>query len=163
MLPKILCVRCVRKIMRMQSMLFGDVFQSRRCDGKGSNLDLSMCLDCAFVCPRFFFLRFPFFFFQAAVVDKVFREQCFRALFTNPQITLFSNFFFKNGSHNTIYTFKNYFAIVFSVSVFSFSKNKLNLNGPIVSEAFPFIHKTTLLFYSKYYYINIYIYIYMQS
>ena len=63
----------------------------------------------------------------------------------------------------TIHTFKNYFAIVFSVSVFSFNKNKLNLNGPIVSEAFPFIHKTTLLFYSKYYYINIYIYIYMES
>ena len=33
-----------------------------------------------------------------------------------PQITLFSNFFIKNGSHNTIYTFKNYFATVFSVS-----------------------------------------------
>ena len=32
------------------------------------------------------------------------------------QITLFSNFFIKNGSHNTIYTFKNYFATVFSVS-----------------------------------------------
>jgi len=26
--------------MRMQSMLFGDVFQSRKCDGKGNNLDL---------------------------------------------------------------------------------------------------------------------------
>ena len=46
------------------------------------------------------------------------------------EITLFSNFFIKNGSHNTIYTFKNYFAIVFSVSVFSFSKNKLNPNTP---------------------------------
>ena len=40
-------------------------------------------------------------------------------------------FFIKNGSHNTIHTFKNYFATVFSVSVFSFSKNKLNPNGPI--------------------------------
>ena len=34
-----------------------------------------------------------------------------------PQITLFSNFFIKNRSHNTIYTFKNYFATVFSVLV----------------------------------------------
>ena len=34
-----------------------------------------------------------------------------------PQITLFSNFFIKNGSHSIIYTFKNYFATVFSVSV----------------------------------------------
>ena len=33
----------------------------------------------------------------------------------------------KNGSHGTIYTFKNYFATV--LSVFSFSNNKLNPNG----------------------------------
>ena len=52
-------------------------------------------------------------------------------LFTDPQILLFSNFFIKNGSHCTIYTFKNYFITVFLVSVFSFSKNKLNPNGPI--------------------------------
>ena len=41
-----------------------------------------------------------------------------------------ATFFIKNGSHNTIYTFKNYFATVFSVSVFSFSKNKLNPKTP---------------------------------
>ena len=41
-----------------------------------------------------------------------------------------ATFFIKNGSHNTIYTFKNYFATVFSISVFSFSKNKLNPNTP---------------------------------
>ena len=35
------------------------------------------------------------------------------ALFTNPQISLFSNFFIKNESHGTIHTFKNYFVIVF--------------------------------------------------
>ena len=34
-----------------------------------------------------------------------------------PQISLFSHFFIKNGSHSIIHTFKNYFAIVFSVSV----------------------------------------------
>ena len=38
----------------------------------------------------------------------------------NPQISLFINFFIKNGSHGTIHTFKNYFTTVFSV--FSFSK-----------------------------------------
>ena len=65
---------------------------------------LSMCLDCAFALPRFFFLRFPFFFFlQAAVVDQVFREQCFRAIFTDPQITLFSNFSLKMGP-TTLFT-----------------------------------------------------------
>ena len=35
-----------------------------------------------------------------------------------------------HGSHDTIHTFKNYFAIVFSV--FSFSKNKLYPNRPLV-------------------------------
>ena len=41
----------------------------------------------------------------------------------------------KNGSHDTIYTFKNYFATVLSVFSFQFSvfsNNKLNLNGPIL-------------------------------
>ena len=37
----------------------------------------------------------------------------------DPQISLFNNFFIKNGSHGTIYTFKNYFATVFSVLSFS--------------------------------------------
>ena len=41
-------------------------------------------------------------------------------LFTDPQTSLFSNFFIKNGFYGTIYTFKNYFATVFSI--FSFSK-----------------------------------------
>ena len=48
-----------------------------------------------------------------------------------PQIPLFSHFFIKNGSYGTIHTFKNYLATVFSVSVFNFSKNKLNPNEPI--------------------------------
>ena len=53
------------------------------------------------------------------------------ALFTDSQISLFSNFFIKNRSHDTIHTFKNYFVTVFSVSVFNFNKNKLNPNGPL--------------------------------
>ena len=36
-----------------------------------------------------------------------------RALFTNPQISFFSNFFIKNRFHGTIHIFKNYFATVF--------------------------------------------------
>ena len=43
----------------------------------------------------------------------------------DPQTSLFSNFFIKNGSHNTIHTFKNYFTTVF----FSF---QLYPNGPLV-------------------------------
>ena len=81
---------------------------------------------------RFLLHVFLFFFFQSAIVDFVNCEQCICVLFTVPQIILFSNFFIKNGSHNTIYTFKNYFATVFSVSVFSFSKNKLNPNTPYI-------------------------------
>ena len=38
----------------------------------------------------------------------------------NPQTSIFSNFFIKNKSYGTIYTFKNYFTTVFSV--FNFSK-----------------------------------------
>ena len=45
-------------------------------------------------------------------------------LFTDPQISLFSNFFIKNGSHDTIHTFKNYFAIVFFSFSFQLSPNK---------------------------------------
>ena len=78
-------------------------------------------------------LRFPLlFFFQPTIVDFVNYEQYICALFTVLQITLFSNFFIKNGSHNTIYTFENYFATVFSVSVFNFSKNKFNPNTPSI-------------------------------
>ena len=59
------------------------------------------------------------------------REQCICALFMDPQITLFNNFFIKNGSHGTIYTFKNYFATVFSVFSFQFQQNKFYSNRPI--------------------------------
>ena len=60
-------------------------------------------------------------------------KQCIRAQFTDSQISLFNNFFIKNESPDTVHTFKNYFATVFSNSIFSFSKNKLNPNGPIYS------------------------------
>ena len=50
-----------------------------------------------------------------------------------PQISFFSNLFIKNGSHDTIHTFKNYFATVFLVSVFSFCNNKFNPNGPYIT------------------------------
>ena len=88
-------------------------------------------------------LRFSFFFFFFLVTLKRYcssllwtlavtfdREQCIYALFMDPQITLFSNFFIKNGSHGTIYTFKNYFATVFSVFNFQFQQNKFYSNSP---------------------------------
>ena len=39
----------------------------------------------------------------------------FHALFIRPTSTDFNKFFFKIGFHGTIYTFKNYFAIVFQL------------------------------------------------
>ena len=56
----------------------------------------------------------------------------------DPQISLFSNFFIKNGSHDTIHTFKNYFAIVFSVSVTisSIQTNPLYVNPVIINVSF---------------------------
>ena len=59
-------------------------------------------------------------------------EQCICALFMDPQIPLFSNFFIINGSHDTIHTFKNYFATVFSVFSFQFQQNKFYPNRPYV-------------------------------
>ena len=44
-----------------------------------------------------------------------------RTLLMDPQISLFSNFFFKNRSHSTIHTFKNYFATMFFNFQFQFS------------------------------------------
>ena len=44
-----------------------------------------------------------------------------RALFMDPQISLFNNFFIKNWSHGTIHTFKNYFTTVFFSFSFQFS------------------------------------------
>ena len=35
----------------------------------------------------------------------------------NPQISFFNKIFIKNGSYGTIYTFKNYFATMFSVLI----------------------------------------------
>ena len=69
------------------------------------------------VCTFFFFF---FFFFAVVIFDQFSGEQCIHELFMDPQISLFSNFFIKNGSHSIIHTFKNYFVTVFTV--FNFSK-----------------------------------------
>ena len=53
-------------------------------------------------------------------------------LFMDPQIPLFNNFFIKNWSHSTIYTFKNYFATMISAINFQFQQNKFYPNRPLV-------------------------------
>ena len=87
----------------------------------------------------FFSFFFSFFHAQPAIVDKSTMNNAPMHCSRVPQITLFSNFFIKNGFHSTIYTFKNYFTTVFLVSVFNFSKNKLYPNGPITSFHFPWL------------------------
>ena len=59
-------------------------------------------------------------------------EQCIRALFMNPQISLFNSFFIKNRSHGTIHIFKNNFATIFSVFNFQFQQNKFYSNGSCI-------------------------------
>jgi len=81
-----------------------------------------------FLSPFFLF----FIFIQPAIVDKSTMNNAPVHCSRVPQITFFSNFFIKNRSHSTIYIFKNYFTTVLSISVFSFSKNKLYPNGPFV-------------------------------
>ena len=97
---------------------------------------LRVGLDCAFgVCvfPFFFFflhafvrLRLLFMYCSMNSSCKVWLFYFFqpisahRALFMDPQISLFSNFFIKNGSHGTIYTFKIILLQYFSVFSFRF-------------------------------------------
>ena len=83
------------------------------------------------------FLFFYFFCFHASKEDKFY---CLETIFTiytlfchcNSIVHTLKNI--KNGSHDTIYTFKNYFVTVFSV--FSFNNNKINPNGPYIWIAF---------------------------
>ena len=79
-----------------------------------------VCACCVHIWAQNAFKPFFFFFWLSAVNADFFnREQCIRALFMDPQISIFINFFIKNGSHDTIHTFKNYFITVFFSFQFS--------------------------------------------
>ena len=99
-------------------------------------LSLSARLDWAFWASMFEKITFPssssffFFWFQPHYLTKSTLNNARVHYLWISQILLFSHFFIKNGSHSTIHILKNYFATVFSVSIFSFNKNKLNPNGP---------------------------------
>ena len=83
-------------------------------------------------CSRFqffFFFSTRFLLFETIITTHY--SSTVHTLFTHCSWNLqplYSGKKIKNGSHGTIYTFKNYFAIVFLV--FNFSKNKLYSNGP---------------------------------
>ena len=93
----------------------------------------------------YIFLFFFFLFLQPAIVDFVNCEQCIHALFTVPR-----NFFIKNGSHSTIYAFKNYFATVFSVST-KISSIQIHPVSPlsIIIKAIKWRSKKVVLSFSK--------------
>ena len=83
--------------------------------------------------PHIFF--FFFLFFSAAMVDRSSVNSAFVHCSRTSQTLLFINFFIKNGSHSTIYTFKNYFATVFSVFSFQFQQNKFYPNKPYIKHS----------------------------
>ena len=92
---------------------------------------MSVCLGSASVCPRFSVHVFYLFFFLPAFVDfgrQLLLLWTVYALFTYCAYTVHVLKNIKNGSYDTIYTFKNDFTTVFSV--FSSSNNKFNPNGP---------------------------------
>ena len=103
-----------------------------------------------YVCKSRFVIFF-FFLVTAALFDQVNCEQWMHCSWV-PQIPLFSHFFIKNGLHGTIHTFKNYFATVFLVLVFNFSKYKLNPNGPFIFASNVYIAANVKLVYSIFWY-----------
>ena len=75
----------------------------------------------------FAFSFFLFFFFDACVSEDIeYRSVGPVYCSWDPQV-LYLRKKFKNGPHNTIRTFKNYFVAVFLV--FNFQQNKLYSNG----------------------------------
>jgi len=70
------------------------------------------------------------------------------ALFTSPKTTLFKKNI-KNGSHSTIYTFKNYFATVFSVfsKISCIQTDAINENYFTVQLIFATIHGSHCTFW----------------
>ena len=70
----------------------------------------------------------------------------------DPQTSFFTQTFIKNGSHDTIHTFKNYFTTV--LLVFSFQQNKRYLNTPFYNSPYinDFIFQNTAKYYSFIYY-----------
>ena len=132
---------CKKKKEKRQTQMLGFSAQSKRI--------LSACLDSAFFAESCvsFFLFYLFIFSMHNWRQRLLFMYCtwtvpenfdFSAIFNtsvgpvnsarNPQTSLFSNFFMKNGSHDTIHTFKNYFVTVFSVSA-KISSIQTNPNG----------------------------------
>ena len=75
-------------------------------------------------------------------------NQCTLCTVYGSIISHFNNFFIKNGSHGTIYTFKNYFITVF----FSFSVSVFSFQFSAVSKRTLSVCLTNLVFVNLFYY-----------
>ena len=114
-------------------------YLSTRKYSKSERYKVTVCI------PRFAASTFSsFFFFFLRVNSNLTWVHCSRTV----QYCSYTVYVLKNikiRSHDTIYTFKNYFATVFSV----FSNNKLNPNGPKTKQAkfdsFNLVHCSILL------------------
>ena len=81
----------------------------------------------------FEFSAFFFFFFsRAGFVDFSTINSAFVHCSQTHKHHFSVTFFIKNGSHGTIYIFKNYFVTVFSGFSFQFQQNKFYLNRPLL-------------------------------
>ena len=77
-----------------------------------------------------FWLFFFFFFLKSQFSRDYALFSGSHACLQDPQTSFFNKTFIKNESYGTIYTFKNYFATVFSI--FSFQQNKRYPNESLV-------------------------------
>ena len=107
------------------------------------------CKDLVYVWIAFFSGRWAF----------TFNFCRFRALFMGPTSLKFSNFNFKIGSHGIIYTFKNYFATVFSVFNNKRYPNRhllyLEHSHQLVQIFFVYFSIKTYIFYFRYLHFKI--------
>ena len=86
----------------------------------GHIVTIWLALKHAFSHVHLLFIFFFFFFFLLRVNSNITWVYCSRTVYhCSCTVYLLKNI--KNGSHDTIYTFKNYFVIVFSVFSFQFS------------------------------------------
>ena len=84
----------------------------------GNRERLSECLDARRVFEFAFFFLFSFFFLLFETNNTI--QNTVYVLIKGPTTTLFIKKILKNGSYDTIHTFKNYFVTMFSV--FSFQQ-----------------------------------------
>ena len=120
------CGYCLCTVHEQQPLVRGKTREKKK---KGENAEIerskrNALSKRALKVLRLRFLIFFFFSFQPQWLTRSFVNGVLVHYSQISQTSLFINFFIKNGFHNTIHIFKNYFAIVFSVFSFQFQQNK---------------------------------------